>query len=695
MISTLLLRLSLPALVLALLGATAARAQVPTVRILDGVHIERAGDRWDVVISFSVPVQVLRHAPESRGDEVTIQLAELGLAGATLPRESLSVARDAPVPVASVTWEAAGIGGPSVDVRFRRTLDFEVLQGRDLRSVVVRVAVGPPRRAAPEAEPRAAAAPDEKAAVLVDEGRRAFTAGEFERAALIFQAVLDRPESDQTPTALELLGLARERAGQLAHAVASYEEYLRRYPDGEGAARVRQRLDALVTARAEPRPERREGRSEQTPRAWDFEGFGSLYVGYRRASQILDGLGDTLFDSSLYTDLYASTRLRTASALYRTKFQGSYRREFAQDAGGDETRVSSAFVSFEQAEGGLSGSIGRRSRSDGGVLGRYDGAELAYRGGSRWKVGVLGGMPVDSSRWSGFQTDRFLGGANVEFGPFWNALDVSLYGVGQTASGLLDRAAVGGEIRYFREGMFVVGFFDYDVHFKSLNLAQVTGNWQITPSTAVNGYFDYRNAPFLTTRNALVGQPVGGLGGLEDLFPADELEQLAEDRTVHATTFSAGLTQRLSPKLQLALDFTGSDFSGSETSGGVVGFPGSGLEFSYLAQLLGNDLTRPGELVVGSLRYFDGSHADVASAGVEAREPITRFLRATPRFYALYQRSSATQDLVALRPSLRFDVFVWKLSFDAEGGIEWSHALTSGPDPPWGYYMNVGVRYDF
>lgn len=33
-----------------------------------------------------------------------------------------------------------------------------------------------------------------------------------------------------------MLGLARERNGQLAHAKAEYEEYLREYPNGEGAA---------------------------------------------------------------------------------------------------------------------------------------------------------------------------------------------------------------------------------------------------------------------------------------------------------------------------------------------------------------------------------------------------------------------------------------------------------------------------
>ncbi len=38
----------------------------------------------------------------------------------------------------------------------------------------------------------------------------------------------------QRADAQELIGLVRERAGQLAHAKAEYEEYLRRYPDGAG-----------------------------------------------------------------------------------------------------------------------------------------------------------------------------------------------------------------------------------------------------------------------------------------------------------------------------------------------------------------------------------------------------------------------------------------------------------------------------
>jgi len=692
--STLVLLLSLEAALLSSFAPATSRAEAFEMRLLEGVRIDRAGDAWDVTVNFNVPVQVRRHSPAERGETVHIQIALLALPAAPPPRESVNVPRNAPVPLEAVSYEAQAGDFSMLELRFSREIGFEVIQGRDLRSVVLRVKPDARPRAAPAGAPPVLAPADERTAELVTEGRRALTSGEFERAALLFQEVLERPESDLTPEALELLGLARERKGQLAHAKAAYEEYLGRFPDGEGAKRVHQRLDALLTARAQPIAPRREVRSERRPSSLDLESFGSAYIGYHHATQILDGLGNEIFDSSLYTDLYSDTRLRLPSTILRARFSGGYRHQFASDAGGDETDVGSLFLAFEQPEGGLSGSVGRRTRSTGGVLGRYDGAELAFRGGESWEIGVVGGMPVDSSRWTGLETDRFLGGVNLELGTFFESLDIDLYAIGQSASGLLDRAAVGSEIRFFREGLFAAAYFDYDAYYTSLNVAQLTANWQATPSTTVTGYFDYRNVPFLTTRNAVQGQ-VGGLSSLEDVLSTSQIETLAEDRTSHATTLNLGVSQVLLPRLQLALDFTASDFSGTETSGGIEGFQGSGWQFSYLTQLIATDLAVPGDIGVASLRYFDGSSSDVVTFGLQARVPVTSALRVNPRFYTIYQKSSSTQDLVALRPSLRLDYRLWKLTFDAEGGYEWGKTLSGGTDRPSGYFMTGGIRYDF
>jgi hypothetical protein len=457
---------------------------------------------------------------------------------------------------------------------------------------------------------------------------------------------------------------------------------------------VHQRLEAMLTASARPSAPRREVRSERRPSSLDLESFGSAYLGYHYVSQTFDGLGRETFDSSLYTDLYADTRLRLPGTLLRSQFSGGYRHQFAQDAGGDEVDVGSLFLSFEQPERGLSGSLGRRTRSSGGVLGRYDGLQLEFRGGESWQIGLLGGMPVDSARWTGFETNRFLGGLNVELGTFFDSLDIELFGVAQSASGLLDRAAVGGEIRFFRPGFFAAAYLDYDAYFTSLNVAQVTANWQATDTTTVTGFFDYRNVPFLTTRNAVQGQ-VGGLSGLEDLLSDSEIHSLAEDRTTHATTVNLGVSQMLRPRLQAAFDFTASDFSGTEASGGVLGFPGTGWEFTYLTQLIATEVVVPGDIGVVSLRYFDGSGGDVVTFGLQARAPITPALRLNPRFYTIYQNSKNTQDLVALRPSLRLDYRLWKLTFDAEGGYTWGKTLSGGTDQPSGYFLTGGIRYDF
>ncbi len=688
------LLLCLETVFVSLVAPSVGRAQTFQMRLLEDVRIDRAGEAWDVTIGFNVPVQVRRHSPAERGDTVHVQIALLELPGAPPPRESVNVPQNAPVPLESVSYEAQAGDFSMLEVHFAHAVSFEVLQGRDARSVVVRVKPDPKRTVAPSAAAPALPPADARTAELVTEARRALTSGEFERAALLFQEVLEQPESDMTPEALELLGLARERKGQLAHAKAAYEEYLSRFPDGESATRVQQRLAALITASEQPIAPRREVRSERRPSSLDLETFGSAYVGYHYASQSTGGAGNQIFDNSLFTDLYADTRLRLPSAILRTQFSGGYRHQFAQDAGGDETDVGSMFLSFEQPEGGFSGSIGRRTRSTGGVLGRYDGAELAYRGGEKWQIGVLGGMPVDSSRWNGLATDRFLGGVNAKLGTFFDSLDVDLFAVGQSASGLLDRAALGGEVRYFREGLFAAAYLDYDAYFNSLNVAQLTGNWQATPSTTLTGFFDYRNVPFLTTRNAAQGQ-VGGLSGLENVFSTSQIHSLAEDRTSHATSFNLGVSQVVLPRLQLAADFTTSDFSGTSTSGGVEGFQGSGWEYSYLAQLIATDLAVPGDIEVLSLRYFDGSGGDTVTVGLQARAPITSALRINPRFYTIYQMSSTTQDLVALRPSLRLDYRWLRFTFDLEGGYQWGKTLTGTGDQPAGYFLTGGIRYDF
>ena len=402
-----------------------------------------------------------------------------------------------------------------------------------------------------------------------------------------------------------------------------------------------------------------------------------------------------LADSSLFTDLHVDSRLRLDAYTLRSQFSGGYRHEFL-DGGSGETRTSSLFLEAEDHLRGLTGSIGRRSLSTAGVLGRFDGIRLTYDITSRWKLGALGGFPVDSPRQSSIETHRYLAGISLDVAKIAESIDAQVYAIGQMEDGITDRAAVGCELRYFQPGRFLAVFVDYDVYFTDLNLAQIVGNWQVTPSTLLTTYLDYRLVPTLTTRNALQGQGVDEVDDLLDLFPNDEIKDLARDRTSRSTTLNFGVSHDLSDHLQIAADFSAMDFSGTRASGGIDEIDGTGFEFSYFSQLIWNGLVKPGGIGILGFRFFDGSVYDSATATLDARYPITRALRANPSVRADYRMHDDLGDVFTLMPTLGFDYRFWKLNFDAEFGIEWRLPVDSDRDDEWwGYFMMFGVRYDY
>src|SRR5262249_16304104 len=88
---------------------------------------------------------------------------------------------------------------------------------------------------------------------LLEDARRALRKRNYSEAVQILTKLQRQPEFPGRAEVQEMLGLARERSGELAHAKAEYEEYLRRYPNGPAADRVRMRLRVLRAANAAER----------------------------------------------------------------------------------------------------------------------------------------------------------------------------------------------------------------------------------------------------------------------------------------------------------------------------------------------------------------------------------------------------------------------------------------------------------
>ncbi len=150
---------------------------------------------------------------------------------------------------------------------------------------------------------------------------------------------------------------------------------------------------------------------------------------------------------------------------------------------------------------------GRQSGSAGGLLGTFDGIYAGYQVRPRLRLNANFGYPVESTATGRTPTGSSTA-LSADFGTFANAWDFSVYAVSQDYFGVTDRQAIGTEVRYFKPGITFVGLLDYDIHYQDLNNVLLLGTFALPARWTVNFNLDHRKSPSLTTRNAMIGQPV-------------------------------------------------------------------------------------------------------------------------------------------------------------------------------------------
>jgi len=557
------------------------------------------------------------------------------------------------------------------------------------------------QRNLPPQQHRSAAIPAERLDALMEEARQKMTAEDYSGAIRIYTKVSLSAENRYSQDALEFLGLARERKTQMAQAKLVYRKYLERYPDGEGADRVRQRLLALITVRKQPREKLRTPQSRSSQKTADWNVFGGLSQFYRR-DESTTGIDEddevtTVTQSSLDTNMDITARRRSDDHEIRTRFTGGYLHDFLDDGVSSETTVSSMYLDAQNRNHELSMRLGRQSRSSGGVLGRFDGLLLGFPLGRKFSVSAVAGYPVESSK-DNLETDRYFYGLTLASDGFAKGWDANIFAIEQRMEGFTDRRAIGGELRYFNPSLSFFSLVDYDIHYNELNIGQFLGNWILPDKTTINLTLDYRNSPILTTRNALTGQGVDSLNDLQDNFSDSEIYDLARDRTTTSKLATLGVSRPLHEKLQISADITVTNLSDTDESGDVEATVGTGTDYFYNMQLIGSNLITTGDITIFGLRYADTDDTDITSLSFNMRYPFTRDLRINPRFRVDYRKNRDDDtDQMIYRPSLRMSYQAKrKLRLEAEIGGEYSdREIVDGSTKDRSYFFNIGYRSDF
>jgi tetratricopeptide (TPR) repeat protein len=539
---------------------------------------------------------------------------------------------------------------------------------------------------------------------MLAEVRVAMGARDYAKAISLLTKLQRQPEFPERAHAQELLGLARERAGQLAHAKAEYEEYLRRYPHGEAAERIATRLRLLRAASG--KTQGGGGLGAGSTRGWQFNGgVGQLFrydsTRYNSGTTTpgapeLATSQQTTSQNALYNDLDVLARHRGENVDLLMRLSAGYAKEFAANAFGDNKRVSLASVELNDRPLGLLARIGRQVRYQDGILGTFDGLFLSYRLHPGWTLNAAAGYPVEQTNASVRTQERFESLA-LAYAPPGRHWDGSVFAAAQQFDGVRDRQAAGFEARYLASRASLIAFVDYDVSFKSLNVATLLGTLQLPGRWIVSLDAERRNSPVLTTRNALIGQPVESLAQLERSFTLQEIYQLARDRTPTTDDYTVTATAPLGERFHLAATVAATRIGATPASGGVTAEPSTGLDLTYQAQVYGSSLWCSGDFNILTLTYGKTEVGKIEAVSAGSRFPIGGAWRIGPRLSVDHRDivSDSSTEITVL-PSLLIDYQRGRKLFQLEvGGQTGKRNAVLQTENTRRYYVSAAYRISF
>jgi hypothetical protein len=703
-------------------------------------------------VNFNFRIRYASHFPLDYGDElrITVNPIDRNQAAAllTLRREAATVPDGKLHGIKAITLETQRPTGPEVRILFDHPVAYQVAPHPDTQSIVVAVAGPKPSPTCspvfPGAAPIAAIRPGTRPAGAIsesdlravagwmDEGRAALRHNNPGGAIPILTKILKYPENQYSAEAQELLGLAHQKSGHFREARAEYEDYLRRYPSGEQSERVRQRLAGIVTANDEVSAVLRTpstlpagappiGRFAPTKETtWTLVGSASSFYirddsfrAVRDPSVAPDPLADPdahrVHQNEMLSNLDMTATWNNDETKGKIRFSGSEEHRF--DSARDLAGVAALSVDMLAKDWNLRTVAGRQTLNTDGVLGRFDGALFSWRPLSMLRVDLVGGSPVISRFDLPFKDEKFFHGAGLGLGPYLG-FETTLYAIEQRDRWLVDREAIGADLRYYDANKFAFGNVDYDVHFQRLNAAIFSGSWILPDKSTIYGGADYRRTPFLSTWNALINQPFATLYDMlkaqtngtlsnDQLACINGLVQCVRDQTPIFKSAMLGFSHPLTDKLQVSADATIVNLTQPITPIGMdpsLATVPAGNEYFYSAQLIGNNIVKDGDMYIAALRYSQTGTSNLYVLDLNTRYPLTPDWRLSPRLRLGYTVGTGT-DLrqYTVLPSFLVDYYWTKdLSLEFEVGAQWTSSVQSGiRSKDTELLATIGLRYDF
>lgn len=713
--------------VLGLFAATLANAQ-----LIDDVDVRAvSATRAEARIKLAAQVRLVRSAVSANGRtlQVFFQITQADEAVTRVVEEARKSPPNAPVEPFTVIYTPINqTGVRRVDIVFSQPVKPSVRLGPDGRSFVVTLPllVSPAEKATAAATPQpqapAPAAIVQPAEALptvpvagaetrsiMDRAKAALARKDYETALAQFNILLNQPPNDTSQEAQELVGLAREGLGETRKAKAEYELYLKLYPTGDGATRVRERLKAIEQSGAAGAPTADKAGGTTAARASSTTVWGSVSQSYYGGQSRIDtstiivtpATNATIIDqqsitgtdqSSVVTSVDANARIRSGDWETRLALRDTYTWSLLKDVA-SRNRLTAAYADVRNQTDRYGFRIGRQSPGGAGVLYRFDGLSASYNFSPMWKVGMVAGTPADVTPGE----RKTFYGASLDAEGLLPGFGSTLYFIEQRAGNYADRRAAGTELRYNTERINVIGTFDYDVLFRRVNIGSFQGTYNLPDTLTINALYDYRASPPLQLSNGLMGLGVANLADVLAQVNMSAAQRYASALTPVSRVALLGFTVPFGKGWQAGLDYRVSSVSATEATPAFPASPATGDIKTVSAQLIGSGVWGASDVFVVNASYLTAPAYKGWLVALNPRfvfatkwtvEPILRWYRQTDNSGLLLTRWSPT-----LRASWRWSD---KISLDAEASWEIgkSRSLTVHESTNHLFYY-IGYRYDF
>lgn len=685
--------------------------------VLQQVRIVNAEPAHHIIISFGTRMNYLRHFPYAVGTVLQIQLRADQLVDLepltsatssridTRRRESLAPATRLDEPLSFVTYEGNVPGGPYLTVRFKWAVSFTVQEGSDGRSIEIR-AERYRTQLSTQLYGENKISGDPQLDRAMSDALKALGADDNARAIVLLDRLLKMPPHAYTQQAKELMGVARDRRGELERARIEYLEFLRLYPGTPAARRVNERLSDLEMRRNETPPSFATPAPEaQTIAAEPAAGVPAV-SGQWSQNYLHDNtdLADntTIKSTTLSSSFNSTLRADTERFSYLGFTDMVQTHSLGHDAK-ERPAINALYLQVNQKNAGHSATLGRQYNSESGLLGRYDGLTLDLKADAGYRISGTVAHPAEPLPDTA-QAERLGYGIAWRSDALFRALQSSVYYGEQTIEGLRDRHAIGSNLRYSGDVYSMNASVDFDLSFNAFNVLTLGTGRRIGSTDRMDLTYDQRVAPQWLLSSALLNEQIDDFGDLTAQVPRTEIFNKAKQLPIVTRRLTLSLVKLLGTSTWLFADayVVTSDARDAVNMltnlSTYAALPAYGPEYFYSAQTITSDFWFPGNAQTFGVRWSTGAHRDTQMLLARADASIAERWRVGPRVQI--DRSHAwSDDSVELKPSIGCKLeyrFGERVRLD--GDLTYEQATTQGINPSGGYSrfaLYFGYRVEF